>query len=288
MIQLIRYIILLLLFSLFVYADNQIFEFYKAFPICKDPLSKQDVYAYTQAEANNLYKTKIISINKNKCKSEDYIFQDEDAEYYNEATQVYGKKAIGITEHFYSLCIQKKLHFKLANKSLEVCKTKYKWPFNKVVIIDNKYLIILANSFYFVFKKTPLNNIKYYVHDLNKMLKVLKENSLEKTQYFDLALIQNTIEKFPISPKTLTTYNNIAYYLQKAGANEEAVYLLEKIIKKFPNRTVAYYNLGDAYWALGKKQKAIKAYTTYIEQMCDKGLQKKIPKVVLKRIEIKK
>ena len=94
--------------------------------------------------------------------------------------------------------------------------------------------------------------------------------------------------KSNITPKTLTTYNNIAYYLQKAGANEEAVFLLEKIIEKFPSRTVAYYNLGDAYWALGEKQKAMKAYTTYIEQMCQKGLQKKIPKVVLKRIEIKK
>jgi hypothetical protein len=38
---------------------------------------------------------------------------------------------------------------------------------------------------------------------------------------------------------------------------------------------------------LGEKDKAIKAYTTYIEQMCDKGLQKKIPKEVLKRVEVK-
>ncbi len=85
------------------------------------------------------------------------------------------------------------------------------------------------------------------------------------------------------TPKTLTTYNNIAYYLQKAGANKEAAYLLEKIIEKFPNRTVAYYNLGDV---LGEKKKAIKAYTTYIEQMCQKSLQKKIPKVVLERIKV--
>jgi hypothetical protein len=57
-------------------------------------------------------------------------------------------------------------------------------------------------------------------------------------------------------------------------------------IKKIPNRTVAYYNLGDAYWALGEKEKAIKAYTTYIEQMCHKGLQEKIPEVVLERVEV--
>ena len=88
-----------------------------------------------------------------------------------------------------------------------------------------------------------------------------------------------------ITPKTLITYNNIAYYLQKAGDNKEAVYLLEKIIAKFPNRTVAYYNLGDAYWVLGKKQKAINAYHTYIRQMQAKGLAKKIPKTVWKRAD---
>jgi len=90
------------------------------------------------------------------------------------------------------------------------------------------------------------------------------------------------------TPKNLTQYNNIAYYLQQAGANEEAAYLLKKILKKFPKRTVAYINLGDAYWALGKKSKARKAYTTYIEQMCAKGLQKKIPKKVLKRVRNKR
>ncbi len=106
--------------------------------------------------------------------------------------------------------------------------------------------------------------------------------------YLDIELLNNTTKYIPLTPKTLTQYNNIAYYLQQAGANEEAVYLLEKIIKKFPKRTVAYLNLGDAYWELGEKEKACKAYTTYIEQMCAKGLQKKIPKKVLERVESKK
>ena len=79
-------------------------------------------------------------------------------------------------------------------------------------------------------------------------------------------------------------YNNIAYYLQKAGSNQEAVYLLEKIIEKFPKRVVAYYNLGDAYWELGDKKRAIASYTTYIEQMCNAGKDKKIPQVVKDRV----
>jgi len=85
----------------------------------------------------------------------------------------------------------------------------------------------------------------------------------------------------------VVTYNNIAYYLQKAGANEEAVYLLEKILKKYPNRTVAHYNIADAYWALGEKKKAVASYNTYIEQMCNAGKEKRIPQVVIDRASSK-
>ena len=118
--------------------------------------------------------------------------------------------------------------------------------------------------------------------DIEKILKQKKELKTYNKAFFKKLLFEKSIGK-----KTLTSYNNIAYYLQKAGANEEAVYLLEKIVAKFPNRTVAYINLGDAYWALGEKEKARKVYTTYIEQLCHKGLQMKIPKVVLERVEVK-
>ena len=112
-----------------------------------------------------------------------------------------------------------------------------------------------------------------------------------KFEFSDCSFTTSTLKAIlldiGLTKKNLTIYNNIAYYLQKAGANEEAIYLLEKIIERFPDRTVAYYNIGDAYWDIGEKQKAIKAYTTYIEQMCNKGLQKKIPEVLMKRIEVK-
>jgi len=91
-----------------------------------------------------------------------------------------------------------------------------------------------------------------------------------------------------VSLKNVVKLNNIAYYLQKANANEEAIYLLEKILKKFPKRTVAYYNLADAYWELGEKKKAIEAYMTYIEQMCNLGKSKRIPQVVRDRVSTKK
>jgi len=105
-----------------------------------------------------------------------------------------------------------------------------------------------------------------------------------KLNWLDIQRLKFLFDDFPLTIKTLTPYNNIAYYLQKAGANKEAVYLLEKIIEKFPKRTVAYYNLGDAYWALGWKEEAKKVYETYVKQMTAKGKEKRIPKVIKQRI----
>jgi len=105
-----------------------------------------------------------------------------------------------------------------------------------------------------------------------------------KMSSFDIDVLKAILDEVKLTIKTLTPYNNIAYYLQKAGANEEAVYLLEKIIEKFPKRTVAYYNLGDAYWALGWKEEAKKVYETYVKQMIAKGKEKRIPKVIKQRI----
>jgi len=106
--------------------------------------------------------------------------------------------------------------------------------------------------------------------------------TLEKSS-FDVDVLKAILNEIKIEKKTLTPYNNIAYHLQKAGANEEAVYLLEKIIEMFPKRTVAYYNLGDAYWALGRKEEAKKMYATYVKQMTAQGKEKRIPKVVKER-----
>ena len=80
-------------------------------------------------------------------------------------------------------------------------------------------------------------------------------------------------------------YNNFAYYLQQIGANNEAIFLLEKIIVKYPKRTVAYINLGDAYWSKGEFDKAKEVYQTYISQMKAKGIESKIPKQVLDRTD---
>ncbi|HDR9481188.1 TPA: tetratricopeptide repeat protein [Burkholderia aenigmatica] len=42
--------------------------------------------------------------------------------------------------------------------------------------------------------------------------------------------------------------NNLAFYLEKYKRNDDALQILQSLVKKFPNRTVARLNLADAYW----------------------------------------
>ena len=104
----------------------------------------------------------------------------------------------------------------------------------------------------------------YKIKGKNTLISLTKDiEKLYKNKSFlkIKALVKGVdVKNIHISKKTLTTYNNIAYYLQKAGANEESIYLLKKILEKYPNRTVAHYNLADAYWALGEKKKAIASH----------------------------
>jgi len=123
---------------------------------------------------------------------------------------------------------------------------------------------------------------EYFSEDISKIKKFNKKKVLEVYYIFKKHKI-NFDSK--ISLKNVVKLNNIAYYLQKVGSNKKAVYLLEKILEEFPKRTIAYYNLGDAYWALGRKEEAKKMYATYVKQMRAKGKEKRIPKVVKQRIE---
>ena len=105
---------------------------------------------------------------------------------------------------------------------------------------------------------TNLNNVKIPSDTLFELEKKLSLNYNIIAVNITFKYLNYYLKKQPIIQKTLTQYNNIAYYLQKAGANNEAIYLLEKILNKYPNRTVAHYNIADAYWDIDNKQKAIK------------------------------
>lgn len=89
-------------------------------------------------------------------------------------------------------------------------------------------------------------------------------------------------------PKTINKSNDIAFFFEQAGYYKEAIYLLAKIVEKYPNRTVSYINLGDSYLKDGNKEKAIKNYKIYIKQMKEKNKEEKIPKRVLEILDTSK
>lgn len=121
---------------------------------------------------------------------------------------------------------------------------------------------------------------------LSLEVEIKEKNNQKKYTEIQALLKSVLLENLTFNFQNISQYNNIAYYLQQAGANQESAYLLGKIIEKFPDRTVAYLNLGDAYYELGNKDRATKAYQIYIEQMKKKEWEKKIPKRVLERVGV--
>ncbi|QDF28497.1 tetratricopeptide repeat protein [Halarcobacter anaerophilus] len=149
-----------------------------------------------------------------------------------------------------------------------ICKTEQ--------IVINKTTLKLVETD----KCKPLNKVGISLDEISYVSKNFKlKNILSNNE------IKYLLNRFPFTLKNVTQYNNIAYYLQKAGANKEAIYLLEKIIEKYPNRIVAYINLGDAYWDNGDKIKAKEAYKKYIELMKKADKEKRIPIKVEDRIK---
>ncbi|MEM0942115.1 MAG: tetratricopeptide repeat protein [Bacteroidota bacterium] len=124
---------------------------------------------------------------------------------------------------------------------------------------------------------------KYLFDTYDKYSK--KESVLINTSNINYSQIKTINFLFLQDQKDAEYYNNFAYYLEQSGAYQEAIFLLEEVIEKFPSRTVAYINLGDAYWGLGEQEKARTAYRIYTYQMQEKGKAGRIPDVVLERVK---
>jgi TolA-binding protein len=88
-----------------------------------------------------------------------------------------------------------------------------------------------------------------------------------------------------ISSENVNIYNDIGFFLEQGDKYADAVSVLEEVVKAVPNRTVAYINLGDAYFGLHQPDKAREAYLKYIELMKKEGKEAKIPKCVLERVK---
>jgi len=100
-------------------------------------------------------------------------------------------------------------------------------------------------------------------------------------QYLGEGHYSNLLSTHPLNDKSLLDYNNLAFYLEKKGAYTEALFILEKICALYPDRTVAYINIGDSYYGLGEIDKSLESYIKYKEKMEEKGAASKIPKRII-------
>ncbi|RAV30770.1 tetratricopeptide repeat protein [Sinomicrobium soli] len=133
-------------------------------------------------------------------------------------------------------------------------------------------------------KRDSLCNIEYFIED-NLVEFIERFNSDNSKIYLGIDRYKSLLGKIKLSEDNLTEYNDIAYYLEQAKAYDEAIFILKKIISKFPERTVAYINLGDAYWGVNNISKAKESYIKYINYIKKEGKDKKIPKRVMERIK---
>lgn len=95
--------------------------------------------------------------------------------------------------------------------------------------------------------------------------------------------IESYLRTYGYSTDSQQQFNDIAYFWQQAGFNDEAIWLLVKVLENNPKRTVAYLNIADAYWAKEEKAKATESYRAYIGLMNAGGKKQKVPRRALER-----
>jgi tetratricopeptide (TPR) repeat protein len=158
-----------------------------------------------------------------------------------------------------------------------ICDKELTQKANIEVLIEDKWI---PQEQSWNIKDEISNNANSSIQNPSLTQNQLLENVKSNQKVF-IENINEVLKAQELTTKTLQKYNDIAYYLQQANANEEAIFLLEKIIEKFPNRTVAYLNLADAYNGINNKEKAKVNYEKYISLMKQDNRELKIPKRVL-------
>jgi len=106
------------------------FRFYKSFGFCNSKVGY-----FSQQEADDLYADKIIEIDKkDEIKSD--VFSAFDEEQWK--------------------CIKENLNLK-SDTSVKIINTNDNFPFEKLVLIDDDYIVVSRDGYFFTFtsKETP-------------------------------------------------------------------------------------------------------------------------------------
>jgi len=131
-------------------------------------------------------------------------------------------------------------------------------------------------------KDSTLRNFeKQYLFFLNEY----KSNSFNQINTFEINDFNTILSFVGINNDNVQKINDLGFFLCEAGRYKEAIYVLKNVANQFPERTVVYINLGDAFLMNGENECARQAYQKYIELMKASGKQAKIPQRVFKRLK---
>ena len=98
------------------------------------------------------------------------------------------------------------------------------------------------------------------------------------------------IDSYPIDKtdaadmRVVAGFNDYGFYLEEAGRPKDAIAQLSAVVDVDPDRTVAYLNLADAYYATGDRAAAQTNYAEYRKRMAAVGKTAKMPPRVAERL----
>lgn len=283
-----------LFLEIFCYSQNKIMGYF-------DYDLNKDYILYGTKTNDGIYLYKNGKYKKNKFISSLYVFfndyDESTANFFINKSNENGTIIIG-AERGASLKVTKILYFKYISNmddwllyKEENSEVEYEDHLPNISVNYHPYSLGIDGKEYpaneKLYLQDSLQNKKIsetiFTKEYNKLKssKNLKKYNF-KYSYEDLYLL---IKNIPITETNIDKYNNFAYYLaQNEEKILEAVYLYKQILKKFPDRIVAYLNLADSYWAIGKQEIAKENYKKYIVLMkSHKKDLKKIPKEVWER-----
>lgn len=206
-------------------------------------------------------------INK-KCSSSILEVYNSSLKVYNIDSKKYSSYSYKKEGKYYTLQKAKESH-PLANSSLKIDNSE------KFKILDSDNMTSCKGESLY----TKVNSIKALASFLDKSNKF----------NFPYSFYSNIKNEFLIGKSNVEVYNNLAFYLYKKGYYQQADFLLEMVLERFPNRTVAYLNYADNLDKLidqnpdkyyKSKDELTKYYLTYISQMIFKNKENILPQKV--------
>lgn len=155
------------------------------------------------------------------------------------------------------------------------CKSDLYIPFENISSSDVKQVLLSPDEKDFSKQCHEVKKSYFMFPELEALTKSGKISwSLQSAEFF--------IEKNNITKDNVVTYNNIAYYIfESSQDNPVTLYILDEILRKFPERAVAHLNKADYLAAHYKCKEAKESYNKYIMLMKNNGKESRIPKRVI-------